>query len=490
MPLNTSISRESNLASVAASQSPRSKVLVTGAGPAGIVAAIAAAREGADTTIIEQNGFVGGVAGMGLGLQGFYDTSARRVIGGIPWEIVRRMVETGLCVIMRNDDDPTDAFYLSRYIRFNPELFKRISTEMLLEAGVHMVSRSMVTGIVREGNRVMGVQIENKSGPSKILADCLIDCTGDGDLAARAGAEHELGRRGDGVMQPMTMLFFLSHVNVPEAEQAKVLTRQPWNVVEPERLVGKVNSYRLDLARWTEQLSKAIPEVPKITGTNFHDYGNGIFHTGNFIHISHLDGSNGEQLSRAETVGRTVVWRLVEFLQKNVPGFEAVNLVQIATHVGVRETRRIQGHYYLTVEDARKARQFDDNVLQCGNLMDIHDSYASDYVKLDAGTQIEGGRSFGMPYRCLIPRGIKGLLMAGRCVSGSREAQSSFRVMGTCMAMGQAAGTAAALAVRTRIDPDSLDSQVLRNRLLTVGAIVDTPGELAEANSPSVDINA
>jgi hypothetical protein len=95
----------------------------------------------------------------------------------------------------------------------------------------------------------MGVQIENKSGPSKILADCLIDCTGDGDLAARAGAEHELGRRGDGVMQPMTMLFFLSHVNVPEAEQAKVLTRQPWNVVEPERLVGKVNSYRLDLAR-------------------------------------------------------------------------------------------------------------------------------------------------------------------------------------------------------------------------------------------------
>jgi hypothetical protein len=230
--------------------------------------------------------------------------------------------------------------------------------------------------------------------------------------------------------------------------------------------------------------------VPKITGTNFHDYGNGIFHTGNFINISHLDGSNGEQLSRAETVGRTVVWRLVEFLQKNVPGFEAVNLVQIATHVGVRETRRIQGHYYLTVEDARKARQFDDNVLQCGNLMDIHDSYASDYVKLDAGTQIEGGRSFGMPYRCLIPRGIKGLLMAGRCVSGSREAQSSFRVMGTCMAMGQAAGTAAALAVRTRIDPDSLDSQVLRNRLLTVGAIVDTPGELAEANSPSVDINA
>jgi hypothetical protein len=469
---------EKNSASEEAARSHRAEVLVAGAGPAGIVAAIAAAREGAQTTLIEQNGFVGGVAGMGLGLQGFYDTSSQRVIGGIPWEIVRRMVDTGLCVIMRNDDDPTDPFYISRYIRFNPELFKRISTEMLLESGVNMVSRSMVTGIVREEDWVTGVEIENKSGTSRILADCLVDCTGDGDMAARAGAEHELGRRGDGVMQPMTMLFFLSNVNVQRGEQAKVLTRQPWNVVEPERLIGKVNSYRLNLAPWTEQLSKAIPEVPKITGTNFHDYGNGIFHTGNFIHISHLDGSNGEQLSKAETIGRTVVWRLVEFLQKNVPGFEMVNLVQIATHVGVRETRRIHGHYYLTVEDARKARQFEDNVLQCGNLMDIHDTHASDYVKLAAGTQIEGGRSFGMPYRCLVPRGIKGMLMAGRCVSGSREAQSSFRVMGTCMAMGQAAGTAAALSVRTRTEPESLDPKVVRSRLLDVRAIVDMPDGL------------
>jgi hypothetical protein len=320
------------------------------------------------------------------------------------------------------------------------------------------------------------VCIENKSGEARITADCLVDCTGDGDLAARAGAKHELGRRGDGVMQPMTMLFFLSHVNVPRAVEAKVLTRQPWNVVEPERLMGKVNSYRLNLMPWTEQLAKAIPEVPKITGTNFHDYGNGIFHTGNFIHISHLDGSNGEQLSRGETVGRTVVWKLVEFLQKNVPGFESVNLVQIATHLGVRETRRIHGHYYLTPEDARGARQFEDNIAQCGNLMDIHDTHASDYVKLAAGTQIEGGRSYGMPYRCLLPQGVDGLLLAGRCVSGSREAQSSFRVMGTCMAMGQAAGTAAAMAAATGTVPRLLDPQAVRARLLRAGAMIDSPG--------------
>ena len=458
------------------SQPNSSRVIVAGAGPAGIVAAIAAAREGAATTLIEQNGFVGGVAGMGLGLQGFYDTSARRVIDGIPWEIVRRMVDNGLCVIMRNDDDPNDPFYLSRYIRFNPELFKRTATEMLLEAGVNMVSRSMVTNVVRDGNRVTGVWIENKSGPSKIMADCMVDCTGDGDLAARAGAKHELGRRGDGALQPMTMLFFLSHVNVPRAIEAKVLTRQPWNVVEPERLIGMVNSYRLNLTPWTERLAKIIPEVPKITGTNFHDYGNGIFHTGNFIHISHLDGSNGEQLSRGETVGRTVVWKLVDFLQKSVPGFESVNLVQIATHLGVRETRRIHGHYFLTPEDARKARQFEDNIAQCGNLMDIHDTHASDYVKLSAGTQIEGGLSYGMPYRCLVPQQIDGLLLAGRCVSGRREAQSSFRVMGTCMAMGQAAGVAAAMAAAQGVAPRLLDPQAVRARLLKSGAIVDSPG--------------
>lgn len=467
------------------SKSP-ARVIVAGAGPSGIVAAIAAAREGAHTTLIEQNGFVGGVAGMGLGLQGFYDTSARRVIDGIPWELVRRMVDRGLCVIMRNDDNPNDPFYLSRYIRFNPELFKRTATEMLLEAGVNMVARTMVTNVVREGNRVTGLVVENKSGSSQLHADCLVDCTGDGDLAARAGAEHEVGRRGDGVMQPMTMLFFLSHVNVPRAEQHGVLKRQPWEVVEPERLIGKVNSYRLNLMPWVDALQKAIPEVPRITGTNFHDYGNGIFHTGNFIHISHLDGSNGDQLAKAETVGRTVVWRLVEFLQRNVPGFEDVNLVQIATHVGVRETRRIHGHYYLTPEDARKARQFADNVAQCGNLMDIHDNHASDYVKLAAGTQIEGGLSFGMPYRCLVPKGVDALLTAGRCVSGSREAQSSFRVMGTCMAMGQAAGTAAAMAAHAGTVPRLIDVQSLRARLVQVGAMIDSPGFPAPSETADV----
>ncbi|MBE7537921.1 MAG: FAD-dependent oxidoreductase [Opitutaceae bacterium] len=467
----------------------RARVIVAGAGPSGIVAAIAAAREGAQTTLLEQNGFVGGVAGMGLGLQGFYDTSARRVIGGIPWEFVRRMIDRGLCVIMRNDDDPKDPFYLSRYIRFNPELFKRTATEMLLEAGVNMVVRSMVTNIVREGSRVTGVVVENKSGSSQLSADCLVDCTGDGDLAARAGAQHEIGSRGDGVLQPMTMLFFLSHVNVPRAEQHGVLKRQPWNVVEPKRLIGKINSYRLNLMPWVGQLSQAIPEVPRITGTNFHDYGNGIFHTGNFIHISHLDGSNGDQLAKAETIGRTVVWRLVEFLQRNVPGFENVNLVQIATHVGVRETRRIHGHYYLTVEDARKARQFADNVAQCGNLMDIHDNHASDYVSLASGTQIDGGLSFGMPYRCLVPQGVDALLMAGRCVSGSREAQSSFRVMGTCMAMGQAAGTAAALTALAGTVPRLIDPQALRARLVEVDAMVDSPGIPAFAAAEDARIN-
>jgi len=490
MSLTQSLSTHNHRISEKSIQSGRRRVLVAGAGPAGIVAAIAAAREGAETTLIEQNGFVGGVAGMGLGLQGFFDTAARRVIGGIPWELVQRMMANGLCAIMRNDDDPTDPFYLSRYIRFNPELFKGTSTAMLLEAGVNLICRSMLTGVIREGDRVVGVTLENKSGQTKHYADCLVDCTGDGDLAARAGAEHELGRRGDGVLQPMTMLFFLSMVNVELAVAHKVLTRQPWNVLEPERLKERIRSFRLDLNPWADELSKLIPEVPRITGTNFHDYGNGIFHTGNFIHISQLDGSNGDQLSRGETLGRTVVWRLVEYLRKNVPGFENVNLVQIATHLGVRETRRIQGYYYLTVDDARKARQFEDNVLQCGNLMDIHDTHASDYVKLDAGTQIEGGLSFGMPYRCLVPRGVKGVLMAGRCVSGSREAQSSFRVMGTCMAMGQAAGTAAALSVREEGTPEALDPQLVRNRLVAAGAIIDTPEVSPMVRAAAAIVNA
>jgi hypothetical protein len=455
------------------------RVVVAGGGPSGIVAALAAARQGADTLLLEQNGFVGGVAGTGPGLQGFYDNVPRRIIGGIPWELVEQMMRTGICAVMRNDGDRADPFYLSRLIRFNPELFKQVATERLLEAGVRFLPRSLVTGVTRDGSRITGVVVENKSGRVEIPAGCVVDCTGDGDVAARAGATYELGAAGDGdALQPMTMLFFLSRVDVDRAVAAGVLTRQPWNVHEPARLRDRIRSFRLDLRPWTKRIAEAIPDIHEITGTNFHDYGNGIFHTGNFIHVSHLNGADGEQLARAEVLGRRVVWRLVDFLRGHVPGFEDVNLVQTATSIGVRETRRIHGLYRVSVDDARQARQFPDNIAQSGNLMDIHDSHKADYLDVKGGTQIAGGRSFGLPYRALVPRAVDGLLVAGRCASGSREAQSSFRVMGTCMAMGEAAGTAAAMAARGHLKPRDLDPTTLRQRLVSNGAIVDSDGSI------------
>ena len=455
-------------------------VVVAGAGPAGIVAAIAAARNGARTTLIEQQGFVGGMAGTGLSLLAFHDNAFRRVVGGIPWEMVRRMIDKGGCVVYRNDGklegDFSKEFFHSTGIRYSPELFKQVATEMLLEAGVDLLCRTLVTDVGKTGSRVESVAIENKSGHGELKADAIVDCTGDGDLAARAGAEFELGRRGDGVFQPMTMLFSLANIDMDRAMASGAMKRTPWSVMEPASLVDKFKSYILDMTPWADKLAAITPkEVPPITRFRFHDHNDGVYQTGNFIHISHLDGSNGEQLARGETVGRLVVWKLVEILRDNVPGFEDVKLVQTATHLGVRETRRIRGDYYLTGEDVLEARQFPDSIAQCGYFMDVHDTASSDFAKADGGGQIADEASFGIPYRALLPQAVDGLILAGRCVSGSREAQSAFRVMGTCMAMGQAAGTAAALSLHGNRSLRDLDAELLRAALAKNGAILDRP---------------
>jgi len=457
-----------------------SSVVVAGAGPAGIVAAIAAARHGAATTLLEQQGFVGGMAGTGLSLLAFHDNAFRRVVGGIPWEMVRRMMAKGGCVVYRNDGkldgDFSREFFHSTGIRYSPELFKQVATEMLLEAGVTLLCRTLVVNTEKTGSRVRAIVVENKSGRSTLPAGAIVDCTGDGDLAARSGAEFELGSRGNGVVQPMTMLFAVSNIDVDAAMQAGHMKRTPWSVMEPLELTDRFKSYILDVTPWAEQLKAFTPpEVPPITRFRFHDHNDGMFQTGNFIHISHLDGSNGEQLARGETVGRVVVWKLVEFLRDHVPGFEQVRLVQTATHLGVRETRRVRGEYYLNAQDVLSARQFPDAIAQCGYFMDVHDPDSSDFAKTDGSGQIVDEASFGIPYRTLVPLAVDGLIMAGRCVSGSREAQSAFRVMGTCMAMGQAAGPAAAMSARSGKPFRALDVAALRQALAADGAILDRP---------------
>lgn len=456
-----------------------SKVVVAGAGPAGIVAAIAAARKGASTTLIEQHGFVGGMAGTGLSLLAFHDNAFRRVVGGIPWEMVQRMIAKGGCVVYRNDGkldgDFAREYFHSTGIRYSPELFKQVATEMLMEAGVNLLCRTLVVGTEKRGNTVDAVVVENKSGRSVLPAGAVVDCTGDGDLAARAGATFEIGSRGNGVVQPMTMLFSVGNIDIEAATRAGHMKRTPWSVMEPASLAGKFKSYILDVTPWAEQLKVFTPpEVPPITRFRFHDHNDGMYQTGNFIHISHLDGSNGEQLARGETVGRMVVWKLVEFLRDHVPGFENVRLIQTATHLGVRETRRIRGEYFLAPQDVLSARQFPDAIAQCGYFMDVHDHASSDFAKTQGG-QIADEASFGIPYRTLVPLEIDGLIMAGRCISGSREAQSAFRVMGTCMAMGQAAGTAAALSVSEGQSFRTLDVIALRRILENDGAILDRP---------------
>lgn len=446
-------------------------VIVCGAGPAGIVAALASARHGARTLLVEQLPVVGGMAGTGLGWLGFYDNAGRRVVGGLPWSIVQRLLDTDSASVRRWTGASDDEWFESSTLRVDPEAVKRVATTMLEEAGVEILVRTSVVGLSSEEAGLHAIRINNKSGAQTVYATRVIDCTGDGDLAAMAGAEFEIGRRGDGITQPMTMIFALVGVDLDEAVRSGVGWEAPWEEVAPRRGSRRNRSVQIDFSRWGSEISALLPNgVPRMW---VHDHGDGMFYTGNFAHIGLLNGANGGQLSAGEIEGRKFVWSFVDFLRACVPGFDSARIANVATHIGVRETRRVHGQYWITYEDAVRARQFADSVAQSGNMLDVHHAVKGEFERLPLGSQIDGFGSFGIPFGALVPRGVDGMLMAGRCVSGEREAQASFRVMGTCMAMGQAAGTAAAISVSQRREPAELDTVDLRRVLRQDGAIVD-----------------
>ncbi len=454
-------------------------VVVAGGGTAGIVAAIAAARMGSRTLLVEQNGFVGGTAVMGLPILGFHNNREERIVGGIPWELMERLFKLDAAADLRLLEEGGQIGrgtpeYCARQIGVYPEAFKAVALEMLREAGVEIILHTWVTDVLLEGRRVAGLVVENKSGRTAIPAGAVVDCTGDGDVAARAGAPFERGRPGDQVTQPLTMLFALSQVDLDRAEQAGAATRRNQEVLGSEYWRTHYHCSHILLKQWQAELDR---EFPELAGTmirfNIRDWGEGVYWAGNMLHIPRLDASDGDQLTRAEILGRDFVWRLSEFLRGHVPGFERCHLVGTFHQIGVRETRRILGEYYLTYEDVLEARRFEDGIALCGYWVDIHDHKGVWLHIPGQGTQVKAGGAYAIPYRCLVPKEVDGVLVAGRCLSASHEAQASARVMAQCMAMGEAAGTAAALAVRTGATLRTLDSALLRQTLLERGAFVD-----------------
>jgi hypothetical protein len=404
-------------------------VVVVGGGPAGCAAAIASAREGARTLLVEQHGFLGGMGTAGL-VPAFcpFSDKQQAITRGIGLEILEEM-KRGMPHLQHDMLD---------WVPIDPERLKLIYERRVADAGADILLLThFIDGIDAGSGRVGGLVIHNKTGLRRVEARVVIDCTGDADVAAAAGSPFQKGDPETGELQPCTMCFVLAGVDNTRLQRwlweddAKNLLLKP--AIAAAKAAGD-----LDIV---EEAANVAFQSPTTIGLNFS-------------HVFDVDSTDAVSLSRAQREGRRLVRHLTAFIRKYLPGCENAYLVTSGTQIGVRESRRIVGAYVLTLDDYLARRCFDDEIARNAYYIDIHlskkewERHTGQTIDWDARThQYQPGESHGIPYRCLLPTGTRNLLVAGRCISTDRAVQGSTRVMPVCLATGEAAGCAAALAV-------------------------------------------
>jgi hypothetical protein len=416
-------------------------VLVIGGGSAGATAAVAAAQQGAAVALVERAPYLGGTSTSVLDtFYGFYcpGNQQRKVVGGIPDEVVTRLKSRGAAIQRPN------TYGAGTGITYDPELLKVVWEELIVQAGVRVLLHTFFLDVIQKDGEVCGVVVANKKGISQIRAKVVVDASGDGDVAFRAGASFEDWHSAP--IQSLTTTFRLGNVDVDRARQ--VTKQQLWSL-----MANAVSSNEYHL--------------PRVEGSVHITPYRGIMAT-NMVRLNIDDPTDPVQLSAAEINGRRQALEYHRFMRDRVPGYEQSVLLNFSTYLGVRESRRIIGDYWLTREDVLKVRKFEDAIAMCGAPIEEH----------HAGTDtrweyLPDGAAYDIPYRCLLPKGVEGLLIAGRCLSASHDAHASVRSMGQCMAMGQAAGTAAALAAAEGKAPRAIDIQRLQSDLLKLGAILE-----------------
>ncbi len=443
-------------------------VIVIGGGTAGMMAGIAAARLGATTLIVERSGHLGGNAATGMNLGGFFDGDDVQVVRGIPQEFVDRAValRAGRGHIFFRDADR----WISSTASIDPEAFKSIALEQVEAAGCGLRLYTTFARGIPEGNRVGAVEVVTKAGVSRLHAKVFVDASGDADLAASVDVPFERG--GGTRQQAVTSIFRVSQVDLPAVEQfmqEKINSedKTPWTF-ENAPLRG---SHRY----WTPW--KVFPDYarrfPRQFGVYYHGVPGEIFLNCNHTSLSSLDP---DDITASTVRLRHQAVEILEFLRRHVPGFERVSLTQVYD-LGIRESRRIAGEYTLTLEDMVTRREFEDVVAMGAYPPDLHDAHGGEIIISGKGwssvhpdTGIPNNPGYQVPLRALLPQGIENLLVTGRCISATFEAQSGARGMGPCCAMGQAAGAAAGLAAHQNIAPRALDIRDVQDALLMQGA--------------------
>lgn len=443
-------------------------VLVCGGGASGAVAAMAAARQGARVAVVEQHGFLGGVntAAQVNGVGGWqFDLHGKPLIAGIPLELMKQITTAmGSFKHMASLCEPVakpnyrDGGLGCFWIQTHPEWTKLILDRMLMQAGVQVLLHAGAVSPIMQDNRVTGVFVESKDGREAILAQCVIDCTGDGDIAARAGAKWQMGRPEDGACQPMTMMFTVGHARPPRLWYGDPKDDPETDPLRRNRFEGAIA-----LARERGQI-KLNPNDIFCAATPLDHADDGV-RSVNFTRVQRLFATSASDLTAAEMQGREQVHEAIAFMRRYVDGCENAFLISTAPHIGIRESRRITGDHILTGDQVRNGASCDDVIARGIYLLDIHNP--TDYGKPSSLILLD--EPYSIPYRCLLPKGIEGLLVAGRCISGDHIAVASFRVQSHAMAIGQAAGTAAALAASRQQMPRQLDVELLQRHLIHAG---------------------
>ncbi len=436
-------------------------VVVVGCGPAGFGAAVAAAKNGARTLVFDAHGCIGGMATAGMvgPFMTSYDSKAENmIIRGVFEELVDRMVAIGGAIHPGkvHNNDPYASYYHvghNNVTPFTTDAFKLIGMRMLKETGAELLLHTQFVDVVKDGDQITGVIVANKDGLSVIEAKMVIDCSGDADVAARAGVPYVMGNEEDGNIQPASLFLRIGNVDMEQvgAEMAKHN--------------GEIYSFHGPY-RWLIEEHQDDWNVPRAEICVFAGVEEGEYSI-NCSRILNVDATKTEDLTRATQIGQEQAYEILRFLKKYAPGFENARLIAAADTIGIRETRHIEGEYKLTGAEVAACVRHSDAIACMATNMDTHN-------KDNPGGTLypPTGLYFTVPYLCLVPKGIGNLLVAGRAISADAMAGSAIRMMPSCMAFGEAAGTAAAMCVSDGNKAKDVDVSALREKLRAQGAFV------------------
>ncbi|MBQ8953770.1 MAG: FAD-dependent oxidoreductase [Clostridia bacterium] len=411
-------------------------LIVVGGGLTGVAAAVSARREGLEVLLLEQAGFLGGAPGTLL-INPFMPYST--TVDGERFELSR-----GFFSELRKLLKEVGGYEGGGREDIHEEYLKLALDRLVAREGVTPLFHATLCGVEKTGETIEAVKVATKAGVLTFRGRCFIDCTGDADLAVMAGCPYHLGRP-DGLCQPMTLCFRIGNVDVPTFQKNRQAMQEKYKQFQAE---GKIKN-------------------PRENVLIFNTLVDGVLHFNTTRVVKH-NPTDPFDVTEAEMIAREQMFEMYYFLKENCPGFEKSQLLYSAGSIGARESRMIDGEYLLTEEDLRDCVKFDDAIAAGNYDIDIHnpEGTGTSHYYFPAGTW------YTIPYRSLQPKNADNLLVAGRCISSTHEAQASYRIMPIVATLGQAAGTAAALAVKGSVGVKAVDVKVLQDILTANGAFI------------------